>query len=108
VIAASRWLMEAESGSGFDLGLQYLARNPNPVVVHANATSEPGGGYHPGVSAVQKRGEQRVYTLMTRSGALQQGDEMTIYDAGGGTHEARCIELLESAPGFERFIYEPL
>jgi hypothetical protein len=100
--------MEAESASGFDLGLQYLARNPTPVVIRANGTSKLGGEYHPAVSAVQRRGEQQVYTLMTRSGALRQGDEMTIYDADGGAQEARCSELLESAPGFERFIYERL
>jgi hypothetical protein len=108
VIAASRWLMEAESASGFDLGLQYLARNPTPAVIRANGTSELGGEYHPAISAIQRRGEQQVYTLMTRSGAVRQGDDMTIYDADGSAQEARCSELLESAPGFERFIYERL
>jgi hypothetical protein len=106
VIAVGRWLIEAESGSGFDLGLQYLARDPKPVVIRVEDTSGLGGDYQPAVSAMQKRGHQRVHTLITRSGGIQIGDEATIYDQSGGLHKIHCTELLETAPGFERVIYE--
>jgi hypothetical protein len=106
VIAVVRWLVEAGSGSGFDLGLQYLAREPVPVVTRVKDTSGLGGDYQPAVSAVQKRGEQRLHTLIARSGEIQIGDEVTIYEQSGGLHSVRCTELLESAPGFQRFIYE--
>ncbi len=108
VIAASRWLMAVETDAGFDLGLQYLARNPSPVVIRASAERQPSGDHYPAISAVQKRGQNRVHTLMTRSGALKQGDEFAIYSSSGGVQRARCTELLESAPGFERIIYELL
>jgi len=106
VIAAVRWLLEAESGSGFDLGLQYLAREPSPVVICVKDVSGLGGDYQPAVSAVQKRGQQRVHTLITHSGKIQNGDEVTIYERSGDLHNARCTELLESTPGFGRHIYE--
>ncbi|MEA2078563.1 MAG: hypothetical protein U9P00_01665 [Pseudomonadota bacterium] len=106
VIAVVRWRVEAESSSGFDLGLQYLAREPRPVVIRLIDSSGLGGDYQPAVSAIQKRGQQRVHTLITRSEEIQIGDEVTIYEQSGDPHSARCIELLESAPGFERFIYE--
>jgi hypothetical protein len=106
VIAVVRWLMEAGSGSGFELGLQYLTREPIPVVICVKDVSGLGGDYQPAVSAVQKRGQQQVHTLITRSGGIQIGDEVTIYEQGGGLHDVHCTELLETAPGFERYIYE--
>lgn len=105
LIAVVRWLMESGPGSGFDLGIQYLAREPRPVVICVKV-SGLGGDYQPAVSAIQKRGQQRVHTLITRCGGIQIGDEVTIHDQSGGQHSARCTELLETDPGFERFIYE--
>ena len=106
VIAVVRWLMEAESGSGFDLGLQYLAREPKAVVTCVKDASGLGDDYQPAISANQKRGEQRVYTLIAHSGKIKIGDKVTIYEQSGGLHNTLCSELLESAQGFERLIYE--
>jgi len=106
VIAVVRWLIEVESGSGFDLGLQYLAREPKAVVTCVKDESGLGGDYQPAISANQKRGEQRVYTLIAHSGKMKIGDAVTIYEQSGALHNVRCTELLESAQGFERYIYE--
>jgi hypothetical protein len=99
-------LLETESGSGFDLGLQYLAREPVATVVRTLDSSGLGGEYHPAISATQKRGQQPVHTLITRVGETRVGGELMLYGAKGQV-AVRCIELLESGPGFERFIYEP-
>ena len=106
VIAVGRWRLEAEPGPGFDLGLQYLARDPKPVVIRHKDSSGLGGNYQPAISAIQKRGQQRVYTLIIHSGEIQVGDEVTIHAQSGGLHSVRCTELLDTDPGFERFIYE--
>ncbi|MEN8763132.1 MAG: hypothetical protein ABF290_11925 [Thiogranum sp.] len=106
VIAVVRWLIEVESGSGFDLGLQYLAREPKAVVTCVKDASGLGGDYQPAISANQKRGEQRVCTLIAHSGKMKIGDAVTIYEQSGALHNVRCTELLESAQGFERYIYE--
>ncbi len=107
VIAVGRWLVEPEPGSGFDLGLQYMAREPRPVVIRIIDAAGLGGEFQPAITALQKRGEQRVHTLFTRGGEARVGDEITIYDQAGQQH-GRCTELLESGPGYERLIYEPV
>jgi hypothetical protein len=106
VIAAIRWLIEAESGTGINLGLQYLARDPKPVVICSKSVSGLGGNYQPAVSAVQKRGLQQVHTLITHRGGTELGDEVTMHEPSGALYRVRCTELLETAAGFERFIYE--
>jgi len=107
VIAVGRWLVEAESGLGFDLGLQYMAREPRPVVIRIMDAAGLGGEFQPAITASQKRGQQRVQTLFTRGGEARVGDEITVYDQRG-PHRGRCTELLESGPGFERLIYEDI
>jgi len=107
VIAVCRWLVEGESGLGFDLGLQYMAREPRPVVIRILDAAGLGGKFQPAIAALQKRGKQRVHTLFTRGGEARVGDEITVYDQVGH-HRGRCTELLESGPGFERLIYEPV
>ena len=98
--------MEAGSGSGFDLGLQYLTREPKAVVTCVKDASGLGSDYQPAISAIQKRGEERVHTLITHAGKIQIEDEVTIYEQSGELSNVRCTELLESAQGFERLIYE--
>ena len=105
VIAVGRWLVEPESGSGFDLGLQYLAREPRPVVIRVLDEAGLGGDFQPAIGAVQKRGENRLYTLLTRGGGVQPGNNVVIYDQSGQLHVV-CTELLESGPGFERLVYQ--
>ncbi|MFQ5643228.1 MAG: hypothetical protein ACE5FQ_05955 [Thiogranum sp.] len=107
VIAVGRWLVEPESGPGFDLGLQYMAREPRPVVIRILDAAGLGGEFQPAITALQKRGQQRVHTLFTRGGEARVGDKIIIYDKTG-QQRGRCTELLESGPGFERLIYEPV
>lgn len=107
VISVGRWLVEPESGSGFDLGLQYMARQPRPVVIRILDAAGLGGEFLPAITALQKRGQQRVHTLFTRGGEARVGDEISLYDQAG-QHRGRCTELLESGPGFERLIYQPI
>ncbi|HHJ15392.1 MAG TPA: hypothetical protein ENJ80_01710 [Gammaproteobacteria bacterium] len=106
VVAVGRWLVEPESGSGFDLGLQYLVREPRPVVIRVLDEAGLGGDFQPAIGAVQKRGENRLYTLLTRGGSVRPGDKVVIYDQAEQLH-AECTELLESGPGFERLVYRP-
>jgi len=105
VIAVSRWLVEPESGPGFDLGLQYVAREPRPVVIRILDATGLGSAFQPAIAAVQKRGQQRVHTLFTRGGEVRVGDTLSLYEKSG-QQQVRCTELLESGPGFERLIYE--
>ncbi len=107
VITVSRWLVESEPGSGFELGLQYMAREPRSVVIRILDAAGLGGEFQPAITALQKRGQQRVHTLFTRGGEARVGDEISIYDQAG-QHRGRCTELLESGPGFERLIYQPV
>ena len=43
---------------------------------------------------------------MIRSGETHTGTELTIYEPDGQQYRVHCTELLESGPGFDRFIYE--
>gem|GEM_PF-1384047 len=106
VVAVCRWLVESEGSAGYELGLQYLAREPRPVVIRVMADAGLGGEYQAAIAATQKRGQQPVHTLITRSGEIQAGSQVTIYEQG---HQqlVNCSEQLESGPGFERFIYLP-
>ncbi len=107
VVAVCRWLVESEDTAGCDLGLQYLAREPRAVVIRVISEEDGlGGEYQAAIAATQKRGEQRVQTLITRSGEIRAGSRVTIYEQG---HQQpfSCTEQLESGPGFERFIYVP-
>jgi hypothetical protein len=107
VIAVCRWLIESASGPGFDIGLQYLARDPGAIGICSAHSGNSGRNCLPALSAVQKRGEQRVHTLITRSGGLAVGEVISIYEKGR-QYSARCVECLESGPGFDRFIYQPV
>jgi hypothetical protein len=102
-----RWLIESASGPGFDIGLQYLARDPGAIGICSAHSGNSGRNCLPALSAVQKRGEQRVHTLITRSGGLAVGEVISIYEKGR-QYSARCVECLESGPGFDRFIYQPV
>lgn len=106
VLAACRWLVEADAGNGFEMGLQYLSRDPQPVVIRLPDETGLGGEYQPAISAVQKRGEERILTLIAHTGQLQVDMEFTLHDKRG-PRPAHCIEQLESEPGYERFLYTP-
>ena len=104
VLAACRWLVESDSGNGFELGLQYLSRDPQPAVVRLADETGLGGDYKPAICAVQKRGVERILTIITGNEQLQVGADFTLHGRRG-PDAAHCVERLESEPGYERFIY---
>ncbi len=108
VLGVFRWLAESESMNGFDAGLQYLAGEPVAAVIRPSATNETAGEFQPAITADQKRGEQSVRTIIACVNQLHTGAAFALYDNRGVQHRARCIELLESGSGFDRFIYQLL
>ena len=106
VIGVCRWLVKAADDAGFDLGLQYLVREPVASVVRALEQSGPGGDYQPAISALQQRAGQPVATLIVAAEFLP-GIELELSSAKG-KQRVRCSELLDSGPGFYRYIYEPV
>ncbi len=106
VVAVCRWLVEPEGDNGFELGLQYLAREPRAVVIRVTDERGQPGAYQPAIAASQKRGEQRVQTLITRGGEILTGSLVTIFEQGS-QQRVRCSEQLESGPGFDRIIFVP-
>jgi len=104
VLAVCRWLQQAEAGAGFELGLQYLAREARPVVIRPLIA---GDGYHqPALATRQQRGDESLQTLIVHAGALQAGASVTVYDQGR-QYALRCVELMEAGCGFERFACLP-
>jgi hypothetical protein len=106
VVAACRWLMEAENSEGFEMGMQYLTREPRPVVIRLVDESGPQADYEPAIAAEQKRGQAPVHTLITRSGGITRGALLSLFE-NGNQQQIRCIEQLDDCPGFQRFIYIP-
>ncbi len=106
VLAACRWLVEADNGKGFDMGLQYLAGNPVPLVIRPLDETGLPGEYQPAIAATLKRGSRQVESLITRAGQLEVGQMFSLHGRQA-PQQARCTELLESGPGYERFIYSP-
>jgi hypothetical protein len=104
VVAVCRWLTEPEGDKGFELGIQYLAREPRAVLIRARTESGSAGDYQAAIAATQRRRGQGVETLITRSGDIQEGGLATLSEQGR-QQQVRYSERLESGPGFERFIY---
>ncbi len=107
VVGICRWLIEAENDQGFDLGFQYLVRQPRAVVMRIPASDGNRGTYQPCIAARQQRGAEPVQSLITATGQLKVGDEVDLYEQVGA-QRIRCTELLESGAGFERHLYETL
>ncbi len=109
VVAACRWLVHNEDQGGFDMGLQYLAREPRAVVVRRSEPvgCESEGGFQAGIAATQKRGEQRIHTLILRTTKLPIGSRLTLYDQGH-QQQIHCSEQLEAGASFVRFVTQPV
>jgi len=104
VVAVCRWLVELESGTGFDMGVQYLFSEPKPIVIRPETDGRT-ADYQPAIGNIQKRGQASVHTLITARNHITQGSKLAVYDQHG-QHPARCVELLDACPGFEWFVYE--
>ncbi len=102
VVAVCRWLIQGDDNRGFDMGLQYLTREPRPAAIHT--LDAQGGAFHAAIAALQKRGDTRLHTLIARSGSLLAGNRIVIYEQGR-RQTVVCTERLEAGPSFERFVY---
>lgn len=100
VLAVCRWLVDNDSGGGFDMGIEYLTRDVKAVVIETRSGS--GRTYEPALSVYQQRALEPVLTLIVPSGRVLVGQRVTVHD-GGGQYIVHCTELEDSGPGFERF-----
>jgi hypothetical protein len=107
VLAVCRWLVEPDTGAGFDIGLQYLARDARPVVIRPRAPIDGYGQYQPALAIQHNRGDQPLHTLIAHTGLLAPGTSVTVHDRGT-QYSLRCVELLDSGTGFERLVCLPL
>ncbi len=107
VLAVCRWLVEADNGTGFDIGLQYLARDVRPIVIRPMTPVDAYGDCQPALSLRQKRGGQPLHTIIAPTGAAPPGSAVTVHDQGR-RYGLRCVELLESGTGFQRLVCLPL
>lgn len=103
VLAVCRWLVEPDTGKGFDVGVQYLAHDARPVVIRPAAATGRRGDYQPALSTHGKHGDQSLRTLLVHSGVVVPGESVNVYEQGK-QYSLHCVELLESGPGFERFV----
>mgnify|MGYP001823596240 FL=1 len=101
VLAVCRWLVEPDTGAGFDIGLQYLTRDARPVVIRPGSPIHGYGQYQPALAIQQKRGDQSLHTLIAHTGLLAPGTSVTVHDRGT-QYRLRCVELLDSGTGFQR------
>jgi hypothetical protein len=106
VLGVCRWLVEVESGAGFDIGVQYLARDARPVVIRASDAAGGYGDYRPAFSTSRKQVEPPVHMLLTQPGTGVPGERLTVQERGR-QYSLRCVELLEAGPGFERLALLP-
>jgi len=107
VLAVCRWLVEPDTGAGFDIGLQYLARDARPVVIRPRAPIDGYGQYQPALAIQHNPGDQPLHTLIAHTGLLAPGTSVTVHDRGT-QYSLRCVELLDSGTGFERLVCLPL
>jgi hypothetical protein len=107
VLAVCRWLVEPDTGAGFDIGLQYLARDARPVVIRPGSPIDGYGQYQPALAIQQKRADSPLHTLIAHTGLLAPGTSVSVHDRGT-RYRLRCVELLDSGTGFERLVCLPL
>jgi hypothetical protein len=103
VLAVCRWLVQPDTGAGFDIGLRYLARDARPVVIRPGSPIDGCGQYQPALAIQQKRGGQSLHTLIAHPGLLAPGTSVTVHDRGT-QYRLRCVELLDSGTGFQRLV----
>ena len=102
VLAVCRWLQQPDAGGGFELGLQYLAREARPVVIRPLGSGDDDPEHQPALATAQRPGETSPHTLLAHPGALRPGASVTVYERGG-QYRLRCAELMQAGCGFERY-----
>ena len=103
-VASPRWLREETHG--FELGAQYLAREPLPVAVRA-PVGPAGAEYHPALRSDLVQAGRPWHLLITPPGLFAPNRHLELV-RGGQRDSVRCLKLLESGNGYERFCFEPL
>lgn len=103
--ASPRWLRIETHG--FELGAQYLARAPLPVAVRIRPPGKGSQEFHPALRAALRQADRLWHILITPPGLFAPGRPLELVH-GGKTEQGRCVKLLESGSGFERFQFEPL
>jgi cyclic-di-GMP-binding protein len=103
--ASLRWLRSEDHG--FQLGVQYLAREPVPMAVRIYHPGRGGAEYHPALRTDLRQAEREWHTLITPPGLFAPGRHLELVQ-GGRREQVRCVKLLESGSGYERFQFEPL
>lgn len=105
LVGVVRWLV-SKDGAGSDLGIQYVARNPQPVALRTVTGSAQNA--HPALkSDLPLADGQRLLTLIAPRGLFKPRAVLELFHAGQ-SHQVRCAHLLESGTGFDRFSYELL
>jgi len=107
VIAACRWLASADGKGKVDMGLQYLALDPRPALLHTTGKETGSAAYSPVITACQKRGGEPVHTLIAGSGVIEPGDRLMLVQ-DDRKQAIMCGEELEAGPGFARYTYRYL
>ena len=107
VLAVCRWLVKPDTGAGFDIGLQYLARDVRPVVIRPGTPIDGYGEYQPALAIQHKRADPPLHTLIAHTGLLAPGTSVSVHDRGTRCR-LRCVETVESGTGFERLVCLPL
>ena len=104
LVGVVRWLVSKAAGA--ELGIQYIARNPTPVAVRALTGSAQAA--HPALkSELALADGQRLPTLVTPRGLFKPKAVLELHHADQ-IRQLRCVQLIESGHGFDRFSYELL
>ncbi|MBI5461521.1 MAG: hypothetical protein HY941_04965 [Gammaproteobacteria bacterium] len=105
LVGVVRWLQNREE-AGTEVGVQYVARNSQPVVVRA--TTGAAQHYHAALkSDLTLANGQRLPTLITTKGMFKSKTILELRHADQ-SRQIRCEHLLESGGGFDRFSYEAM
>jgi hypothetical protein len=103
--ATPRWLRVETHG--FELGAQYLARDPLPVAVRILPPAKGSQEFHAALRTDVQQASRLWQILIAPPGVFAPGRHLELV-RGGKREPIRCVKLLETGAGFERFQFEPL
>ena len=104
-VATPRWLRVETHG--FEMGVQYLARDPVPLAVRILPPAKGSQEFHAALRTDLQQSNRLWQILITPPGLFATGRPLEL--VRGGKREAiRCVKLLESGAGYERFQFEPI
>ncbi len=104
-VASTRWL-RVDTNTFFELGAQYLARDAIPVAVRTYYNQQGGKEFHAALRTDLQQGDRHWHILITPPGLYAEGHYLELV-RGGHRERVRCVKMLETGSGFQRFQYEP-